>query len=99
MLESPRVQAFWNATVEDLFRSYDVDGFQRGAERASPLTNVIQNGNVPTDDPETINQCVMKAYAAGANGIVVSREYKELTVPNLRAVGAAVRELAKTSRG
>src|SRR5207247_853608 len=38
-------KAFWNATAEDLFRSYDVDGFQWGAERASPLTNVIQNGN------------------------------------------------------
>jgi len=41
----PEYKAFWNATVEDLFRSYDVDGFQWGAERASPLTNVIQNGN------------------------------------------------------
>src|SRR5215472_628921 len=41
----PEYRAFWNATVEDLFRSYDVDGFQWGAERASPLTNVIQNGN------------------------------------------------------
>jgi hypothetical protein len=41
----PEYKAFWNATVEDLFRSYDVDGFQWGAERASPLANIIQNGN------------------------------------------------------
>jgi len=41
----PEYKAFWNATVEDLFRSYDLDGFQWGAERASPLSNVIQNGN------------------------------------------------------
>ncbi len=41
----PEYKAFWNATVEDLFRSYDVDGFQWGAERASPLANLIQNGN------------------------------------------------------
>lgn len=41
----PEYKAFWNATVEDLFRSYELDGFQWGAERASPLTNVIQNGN------------------------------------------------------
>lgn len=41
----PDYQAFWNATVEDLFRSYELDGFQWGAERASPLTNIIQNGN------------------------------------------------------
>ena len=43
--------------------------------------------------------CVIKAYEAGANGIVVSREYEELTVPNLRAVGRAVRELHKTAKG
>ena len=41
----PEYRAFWNATVEDLFRSYELDGFQWGAERASPLTNIIQNGN------------------------------------------------------
>jgi len=46
------------------------------------------------DDPETIEQCVAKAFEAGARGIVVSREYEELTVPNLRAVGQAVRRLA-----
>ncbi len=52
-------------------------------------------GGSAADDPETIYQCVLKAYEAGANGIVVSREYEELTVPNLRAVGRAVRELGK----
>ncbi len=45
------------------------------------------------DDPEAIDQCVMKAAEAGATGIVVSREYEELTVPNLKAVGRAVGEL------
>ncbi|HKW01549.1 MAG TPA: hypothetical protein VJN96_17110 [Vicinamibacterales bacterium] len=44
----PEYKAFWNATVEDLFRSYELDGFQWGAERASPLTNMIQNGNDST---------------------------------------------------
>ncbi len=44
------------------------------------------------DDPEAISQCVMKAFDAGAAGIVVSREYEELTVANLEAVGRAVRE-------
>jgi hypothetical protein len=46
------------------------------------------------DDPEAIYQCVLKAVDAGATGIVVSREYEELTVPNLKAVGRAVKELA-----
>ncbi len=40
----PEYIGFWRATVEDLFRSYELDGFQWGAERASPLTNVLQNG-------------------------------------------------------
>jgi hypothetical protein len=40
----PEYIAFWRATVEDLFRSYELDGFQWGAERASPLANVLQNG-------------------------------------------------------
>ena len=44
------------------------------------------------DDPEAIYQCVIKAFEAGAGGIVVSREYEELTVPNLKAVGRAVRQ-------
>jgi hypothetical protein len=45
------------------------------------------------DDPEAIYQCVIKASEAGAGGIAVSREYEELTVPNLKAVGRAVRTL------
>lgn len=45
------------------------------------------------DDPYAISQCVTKAFDAGASGIVVSREYEELTVPNLKAVGRAVRQL------
>ncbi len=49
----------------------------------------------PADDPEVIYQAVTKAYQAGAAGIVASREYEEMTVPNLKAVGRAVRELKK----
>ncbi len=49
------------------------------------------------DDPEAIYQCVRRAFDAGAGGIVVSREYEELTVPNLKAVGRAVRELRQQS--
>src|SRR5262245_55200233 len=41
----PEYIGFWRATVEDIFRSYDIDGFQWGAERASPLANIVQNGN------------------------------------------------------
>jgi hypothetical protein len=49
----------------------------------------------PPDDPETIYQATIKAFAAGANGIVVSREYEEMKIANLRAVGRAFREVAR----
>ncbi|MEX1182035.1 MAG: hypothetical protein WEF86_02290 [Gemmatimonadota bacterium] len=44
-------------------------------------------------DPEEVYQATLKAFEAGASGIVVSREYEEMKVPNLRAVGRAVREV------
>jgi hypothetical protein len=49
----------------------------------------------PPADPEKIYEATIKAFDAGASGIVVSREYEEMRVPNLKAVGRAVRELAK----
>ena len=49
----------------------------------------------PPEDPEKIYEAALKAIEAGAGGIVVSREYEEMRVPNLRAVGRAMRELAK----
>ena len=47
----------------------------------------------PPDDPETVYQATRRAFEAGASGIVVSREYEEMRVANLKAVGRAVREL------
>jgi hypothetical protein len=52
----------------------------------------------PPDDPETIYRAVMRAFEAGAAGIVASREYEEMTVPNLKAVGRAARDVMKTAR-
>lgn len=49
--------------------------------------------HVPAD-PGKVYECVLKAFEGGASGIVVSREYEEMRVPNLKAVGRAVRELA-----
>ena len=50
----------------------------------------------PPEDPEKIYQAVVNAFRAGAGGIVVSREYEEMRVPNLRAVGRAVREMTSS---
>ena len=53
-------------------------------------------GNRHVDaDPEEVYRCVLKAFEAGATGIVVSREYEEMRVPNLKAVGRAMRELSR----
>jgi hypothetical protein len=48
----------------------------------------------PPDTDEAIYQATLKAFDAGASGIVVSREYEEMEVPHLKAVGKAVREIA-----
>jgi hypothetical protein len=50
----------------------------------------------PPDDPDTIYQATVRAFEAKADGIVVSREYEEMKVPHLRAVGRAYRDVMKT---
>jgi hypothetical protein len=48
----------------------------------------------PPDDPETVHEATLNAFAAGASGIVVSREYEEMKLEHLRAVGRAFRQVA-----
>ena len=48
----------------------------------------------PPDDPETVYRATLCAFEAGADGIVVSREYEEMKVPHLEAVGRAYRSSA-----
>jgi hypothetical protein len=43
-------------------------------------------------DPRTVYQATLKALEAGAQGIVISREYDEMRVPNLEAVGRALED-------
>ena len=45
--------------------------------------------------PETLRAAVVKAFEAGASGILISREYDEMRVENLKAIGEALRELGK----
>jgi hypothetical protein len=46
-------------------------------------------------DPAVLGEAVKQTFRAGADGIVVCREYQEMRVPNLRAIGAALREMGK----
>lgn len=73
----PEYIAFWAATMEDLFRSYDLDGIQWGAERMGPLMNVISPWN---DNPPTCfcEHCRARGIAAGIDPERARRGYREL---------------------
>ena len=56
--------------------------------------------DIPTDvklssrsSPEGTRGAVLAAFRAGADGVLLSRKYSEMRMENLRAAGAAVREL------
>ena len=85
----PEYIGFWRATVEDLFRSYELDGFQWGAERASPLTNVLQNG---TDTSATCFCEFCRARARGTASIPSARARAS------RSCSSSCRGCARTSR-
>ena len=48
------------------------------------------NGGTFASNPEGVYQATRKAFEAGAAGVLVSREYDEMRLPNLRAVGRAM---------
>jgi dihydrodipicolinate synthase/N-acetylneuraminate lyase len=41
-------------------------------------------------NPDEVTEVVRRAFAAGAAGILISREYDEMRVANLRAIGRAL---------
>lgn len=43
----PDYRAWWAAMVTDLFRNYDLDGYQWGAERSGPLASLFASGTKP----------------------------------------------------
>jgi hypothetical protein len=61
----PEYIGFWADTMEDLFRSYDLDGIQWGAERQGPLMNVVS----PWDDRPPTCFCEFCNARGKANGI------------------------------
>ncbi len=46
-----------------------------------------------SSNPDGVYEAVRKAFEAGASGVLISREYDEMRLPNLRAVGRAVQSL------
>ena len=54
------------------------------------------NNQTFSSNPEGVYEATKKAFEAGAAGVLVSREYDEMRIPNLRGVGRAIRDLPKT---
>jgi hypothetical protein len=65
----PEYRAWWMATVEDMFRSYELDGLQWGAERQGPLMNVI----LPWNNNPPVCFCEFCRARGKANGIDAER--------------------------
>ncbi|WP_274649040.1 hypothetical protein [Paenibacillus humicola] len=58
----PQYVNFWLSTVEDMFKSYPIDGLQYGSERSGPLSRVLLHGEVPSCFCE---HCCARARAKG----------------------------------
>jgi hypothetical protein len=73
----PEYKAWWAATVDDLFRSYDLDGLQWGAERMGPLINIILPWN---NDPPTCfcEHCQARGRAKGIDPERARKGFEEL---------------------
>ena len=52
--------------------------------------DVPTNGNPIRSTPERVFEATYRAFAAGAAGLLVSREYDEMRIENLQAVGRAI---------
>ncbi len=59
---------------------------------AGNAINIPTGASVPWQDPEFTYRDITAALEAGAHGLLLSREYQELDIPNLKAVGRAVRD-------
>jgi hypothetical protein len=76
---NPEYRMFWNAVAEDMFRSYDLDGLQWGAERMGPLMNVILPWN---EVPPTCfcEHCRARGRAKGIDADRAREGYENLYV-------------------
>lgn len=61
---NPDYNNFWLSTVEDMFKSYPLDGLQYGSERSGPLSRVLLHGEVPSCFCE---HCCARARNKGIN--------------------------------
>jgi len=72
---NPDYRNWWLSTVEDLFKSYPLDGFKYGSERSGPLPNVLINGTVPGC---FCDHCRARGQARGIDVERARRGFQEL---------------------
>ena len=71
----PEWQGFWDGLVDDTIRSYPLDGYQWGAERAGPLSELLWRGTMPFCFCE---HCVARARREGINPDRARRGFTDL---------------------
>jgi len=71
----PEWQSFWDALVGDTIRTYPLDGYQWGAERAGPLSSVLWRGEAPFC---FCPHCVARAQREGINPARARQGFTEL---------------------
>jgi hypothetical protein len=80
---NPGFRAFWIGMVEDLLRSYDIDGLMFGSERQGPLNNAIgaSHGGAGSDPGRVgcfCQHCLAAAKQEGISGDRAKAGYLEL---------------------
>jgi hypothetical protein len=76
---NPGYRAWWVSTVEDLFKSYPLDGYKWGSERSGPLSNTLfgaaRGGIAPTCFCE---HCLARARTKGIDAERARLGYQHL---------------------
>lgn len=83
---NPEWQGFWDALVDDTIRTYPLDGYQWGAERVGPLSELLWRGTMPFC---FCPHCDARAQREGINPARARQGYTELQtlITGLRAGG------------
>jgi hypothetical protein len=84
---NPEWQGFWDALVDDTIRTYPLDGYQWGAERVGPLSELLWRGTMPFC---FCPHCEARARREGINAARARQGFTALhsLITGLRAGGA-----------
>ena len=77
--EAKRAREALNGTTTQLWPGIDID--------------IPTGANSSKSTPQGTKDAVLAAFRAGSDGVLLSRKYSEMRLPNLRGAGDAIREL------